>query len=250
MSGPDPNRTLSVTSDFNVIRTDLFRVTGNNAQEPPGRLAHLDSGPCHRAFRNGFADIAAPESIRSRHPHWFELRDCIIGAATDHLSEIILERAISRIAGVHRLTSGNLFYHHVDFRSVEIDMCGKTIRTFYADKRPFGPVDEPDAIGIDAQSLHHQPHQMPNGNYLALTATAREIENYYTSETDPDAPRKTQSVVGDKIVECTPEGEIIWEWNTFDHLDIWRYGYLLMEVYWHTRGFPEHLDWTHGNGVS
>ena len=77
---------------------------------------------------------------------------------------------------------------------------------------------------------------MPNGNYLALTANAKEIENYYTSETDPDAPRANQKVVGDKIVEFTPEGEIVWDWNTFDHLDIWRFGYLLTEVYWHTRG--------------
>ena len=179
------------------------------------------------------------------------MRDWSLLVALDDEGEVVWTyRADSRIAGVHRLANGNLFYHHVDFRSVEIDMCGNTIRTFFADKRPFGPVDEPGAIGIDAQSLHHQPHQMPNGNYLALTANAQEIDNYYTSETDPDAPRKTQSVVGDKIVEFTPEGEVVWEWDTFDHLDIWRYGYLLTEVYWHTRGFPDSLDWSHGNGVS
>mgnify|MGYP001158623316 FL=1 len=179
------------------------------------------------------------------------MRDWSLLVALDEEGEVVwYYKADSRIAGVHRLANGNLFYHHVDFRSVEIDMCGNTIRTFFADKRPFGPVDEPGAIGIDAQSLHHQPHEMPNGNYLALTANAKEIENYYTSETDPDAPRANQKVVGDKIVEFTPQGEIVWDWNTFDHLDIWRFGYLLTEVYWHTRGFPGHYDWTHGNGVS
>ena len=185
-------------------------------------------------------------------PGQFEfMRNWSMLVALDEEGEVVwYYKADSRIAGVHRLANGNLFYHHVDFRSVEIDMCGNTIRTFYADKRPFGPVDEPDAIGIDAQSLHHQPHQMPNGNFLALSANAREIENYYTSETDPDAPRQTQTVVGDKIVEFTPKGDIVWDWNTFDHLDIWRYGYLLLEVYWHTRGFPNSLDWSHGNGVS
>jgi len=179
------------------------------------------------------------------------MRDWSLLVALDDESEIVwYYRADSRIAGVHRLANGNLFYHHVDFRSVEIDLSGNTVRTFFADKRPFGLVNEPNAIGIDAQSLHHQPHQMPNGNFLALTANAREIENYYTSETEPEAPRQTQSVVGDKIVEFTPKGEIVWDWNTFDHLDIWRYGYLLTEVYWHTRGFPDNLDWSHGNGVS
>jgi hypothetical protein len=158
--------------------------------------------------------------------------------------------ADARIAGVHRLENGNLFYHHVDFRSIEMDMTGRVIRQFYADKRPFGAIDDPSAIPIDAQSLHHQPHQMPNGNFLALTANARDIENYYTSETDPDAPRKTQPVVGDNIVEFNAAGEVVWNWNTFDHLDVYRWCYHLLEVYWHTRGFPDHLDWTHGNGVT
>jgi hypothetical protein len=154
----------------------------------------------------------------------------------------------ARIAGVHQLQNGFLFFHHVDFRTIEMDMTGKVIRQFYAEHRPQGSVE--GGIAIPAQSLHHQPHEMPNGNFLALTANACEIENYYTSETDPDAPRATQLVVGDNIVEFTPEGEIVWNWNSFDHLDVHRWSYHLMEVYWHNRGFPKHLDWTHGNGVS
>ena len=154
----------------------------------------------------------------------------------------------ARIAGVHQLANGNLFFHHVDFRSIEMDMCGNVVRTFYATGRPGGEVV--GAIPIEAASLHHQPHQMPNGNFLAMTANARHIENYYTSESDPNAPRATQPVVGDNFVEFTPDGEIVWNWNTFDHLDVYRWSYHLMEVYWHNRGFPKHLDWTHGNGIT
>ncbi len=156
--------------------------------------------------------------------------------------------ADARIAGVTQLANGNLFFHHVDFRSVEMDMTGRVIRMFYASGRPQGPVE--GAIPIEAASLHHQPHQMPNGNFLAMTANARMIENYFTSETDPDAPRKTQPVVGDRFVEFTPEGDIVWTWDTFEHLDVYRWSYHLMEVYWHNRGFPHHLDWTHGNGIT
>ena len=154
----------------------------------------------------------------------------------------------ARIAGVTQLANGNLFFHHVDFRSVEMDMTGRTIRMFYASGRPAGPVE--GAIPIEAASLHHQPHQMPNGNFLAMTANARTIENYFTSETDPHAPRRTQPVVGDRFVEFTPEGDIVWSWDTFEHLDVYRWSYHLMEVYWHNRGFPHHLDWTHGNGIT
>jgi arylsulfate sulfotransferase len=171
--------------------------------------------------------------------------------ALDAAGEIVWYCTLDvRPAGLHRLANGNLFFNTADFRAIEMDMCGNIVRQFYAGRRPQGPVGEPGAIAIDAQSLHHQPHEMPNGNFLALTASARTIENYYTSETDPNAPRKTQSVVGDCIVEFTPEGTIVWSWDAFDHLDVWRYGYRLMEVFWHTRGFPNHLDWTHGNGVS
>ena len=129
-----------------------------------------------------------------------------------------------------------------------MDLCGNIVKRFHATNRPFGPAE--NSIGIEAQSLHHQPHEMPNGNFLALTANAREIENYYTSEHDPDAPRKTQKVVGDNIVEFAPDGDIVWNWNTFDHLDVMRICYHTFVPYWHTRGFPDHLDWSHGNGVT
>lgn len=157
-------------------------------------------------------------------------------------------RSDARIAGVCRLANGNLLFHHVDFRSIEMDLAGNVVRTFYASGRPQGPVE--GAIPIPAASLHHQPHQMPNGNFLAMTANARMVDNYYTSETDPDAPRATQPVVGDNFVEFTPEGEIVWSWDTFDHLDVHRWSYHLLEPYWHNRGFPDHLDWTHGNGIT
>ena len=92
------------------------------------------------------------------------------------------------------------------------------------------------------KAYNHQPHEMPNGNCLALTANGQELENYHTSDTDPDAPRANQKVVGNKIVEFTPQGEVVWDWRTFDHLDIWRFGYPLTEVYGLARGFPVHYD--------
>ncbi len=153
----------------------------------------------------------------------------------------------SRIAGVDRLANGNLFFNQVNFQSTEIDMLGNVAGSWYAAKRPFGPA--PGAIPIDAQSMHHQPHMMPNGNYLAMTANARVFDNYFTSETDPDAPSQTIPVVGDRIVEFDKAGTIVWSWNTFDHLDPYRIGYNLLDPYWDTRGFRNHADWTHGNGV-
>mgnify|MGYP001257418674 FL=1 len=170
-------------------------------------------------------------------------------AAFDEEGEVVWTYlSDARIAGIHQLKNGNLFFHYVDFRTIEMDVCGNIVRQFHAGNRPYGPVE--NSIPIEAESLHHQPHELENGHFLALTANTREIENYYTDIIDKTAPRKTQRVVGDNIVEFTPEGEIVWNWNTFDHLDTERVGYGLLEPYWWVRGFPGALDWTHGNGVT
>lgn len=168
--------------------------------------------------------------------------------ALDEDGEIVwLYEHDSRIAGIDQLPNGNIFFHQVNFQSSEIDPLGDVKGSWYASKRPFGPA--PGAIPIDAQSMHHQPYIMPNGNFLAMTANARTFENYYSSDTDPDAPRKTANVVGDRVIEFDRDGTIIWSWNTFDHLDPYRIGYQTWEPYWDTRGFRDHADWTHGNGL-
>ncbi len=155
----------------------------------------------------------------------------------------------ARFAGVDRLRNGNLLVHTTDFRAIELDLLGNEVASWYAEKRPEGP--HPTGIPIlGAQTLHHQPHEMPNGHFLAFTANARQIDDYYTSLTDPDAPRRPTMVMGDTVVEYTRSGEVVWSWNAFDHLDPYRVGYNTLDVYWHTRGFPHHADWTHCNGLS
>lgn len=168
----------------------------------------------------------------------------------DALGEVVwYYESDTRISGINRLQNGNLFFHLSDNRSVEIDMLGNELQTWYAADRPQGPLA--DAIPIqDASTLHHQPHQMPSGDFLAFTANPRQIENYYTTEFDTDAPRKTQWVMGDRIIEFTLEGEQVWSWDSFEYLDPFRVGYGLSDAYWIVRGFPDHLDWTHGNGVT
>ena len=49
-------------------------------------------------------------------------------------------------------------------------------------------------------------------------------------------------IVGDEIVEFTPDGEVVWRWNAFDHLDTGRIGYEAFDAYLDVRGFPGHAD--------
>jgi arylsulfate sulfotransferase len=87
-----------------------------------------------------------------------------------------------------------------------------------------------------------------------LSSEVRVIEGWYTSETDADAPRADANVVGDVVVEFTPEGEIVNEWNLFDIVDVKRIGYnSLREDFWR-RHYGEIVgdvvhDWTHGNAI-
>lgn len=156
-----------------------------------------------------------------------------------------------RTAGIARLANGNILMHRTDFSTVEIDLLGNVVRQFYAEGRPFPPPENPDAVPIKGQqTLHHQPHELPNGNFLAFSANGYLIEDWYTDEYDPDAPRADQMVMADTVVELTPNGETVWSWNTMDYLDPFRIGYDTFWAYWWVRGFPEHMDWTHANGLS
>ena len=153
-----------------------------------------------------------------------------------------------RAAGIEHLASGNLFVHDTESCSREIDVAGDVIRAWYAAGRPQGA--EKGGIPVDVRSLHHQPHEMPSGNFLALSAHAKRVKDWPTSTREPDKHKADREIVGDMIVEFTPEGEVVWSWDSFDHLDPYRIGYDALDAYWHVRGFPGAADWTHGNGVA
>jgi hypothetical protein len=97
------------------------------------------------------------------------------------------------------------------------------------------------AADLGLPSLHHEIMLLPNGNYLALSL-AFEDHNYPVLG--------PTHVAGDVIVEFTREGEVVWTWDAFDHLDPQR-----------LREIPEappivdpatgedSLDWTHANGL-
>jgi hypothetical protein len=101
---------------------------------------------------------------------------------------------------------------------------------------------------IDAESLgasagfHHDMIELPNGNFLVLGYVFQDID--YQDE-------GTLHVAGDLIYEFTPTGDVVWTWNSFDHLDPQRRrDDFYSEVMIHD---PETLtggyDWTHANAL-
>ena len=152
-----------------------------------------------------------------------------------------------RITDFERTRNGRLLVLTEDSRLLELDWLGNVVRRWYALERPEGPAE---GVAVDTLIFHHDIDELPNGNLVILGSEIREIPDYYTSDTNPNAPRKTQRVMGDEIVEFNPvTGEVVWGWNTFDNLDPFRIGYGTFGGYWQRHGFSAVADWSHANDL-
>ena len=257
--GLKPARSYRLEVSLIDAQGQRFAAKPLTVQTPAPPISSLDFPPLrvNRAQRDRMEPGLTLLSVRRRalgrsHRMTAEQRrfttDWSLILALDEDGEIVwFYRSPARISGVAALENGHLFFHTTRNSPTEIDWLGRTLRCWGA---ALGPAPmPPGAVPVQAVTLHHQPDALPNGNFLSLNAVPRLIENYYTSETDATAPRRSQWVMGDEVIEFTPEGEVIWRWNCFDHLDPFKIGYDTFWSYWWVRGFPDHLDWTHGNGV-
>lgn len=87
--------------------------------------------------------------------------------------------------------------------------------------------------------IHHDNIFLPGGGYLSLTRENRVVL----------APSQGGDVLlsGDGLLEWDPEGNVVWQWSTFDHLDVDRFPGFLSATGSVFGGGA--LDWTHGNGL-
>ena len=94
--------------------------------------------------------------------------------------------------------------------AVELDLAGRLVWQ--------GPWQPRDTVH---RHFHHHFEKLASGNYLALRNVL------------------VRRLLGDEIVELTPDHQVIWSWNSFDHLkpQMWR---------WDGKG---NFDYTHGNSL-
>lgn len=157
-------------------------------------------------------------------------------------------RTDTRIAGFEYIDDGTILYTAADNRLVRIDMLGNVLGEWVASQRPQGASES--GASVNCLTLHHDADLLPNGNLLAISTYRRRIQDYYTSEYEENAPRKDQWVMGDRVIEFSPDGQILWEWNAFEHLPVRRIGYETFSSYWKRRGFPDTIDWSHANEIT
>ncbi len=84
---------------------------------------------------------------------------------------------------------------------------------------------------------HHDAALLPSGNVVVMGQT---------TETVPvPSLGGEQDLVGDVLVELDPDGNIVWTWSAFDHLDTTRFPGTLSK----NRNKDGALDWTHSNAL-
>jgi hypothetical protein len=95
---------------------------------------------------------------------------------------------------------------------------------------------------LGVTGLHHEILELPSGNFMALTHTFQDV--------DYGPPNGVVYTAGDGIVEFTPDGEVLWEWDAFDHLDPLRITEPIGTSFViHPETLENTYDWTHGNAL-
>lgn len=172
--------------------------------------------------------------------------------AVDEAGEVVWYRRFQNIGygDIRRISNGNFLFIRDDTVITEINVLGDIVREWHTN-RNINP--SAGSIFVDIPIFHHEVFEMENGNFLVLSIELRAIENYPTSDSDPEAPLATAVVAGDEVVEFSPsDGTIVNRWSMLDLLDPFRLGYDSLGGFWNSN-FPEFeqgtKDWTHGNAV-
>jgi arylsulfate sulfotransferase len=109
----------------------------------------------------------------------------------------------------------------------EIDLAGNTVREVTLAQ--INTSLEQKGYSFSIADFHHDVIVLPNGHWIAIAAIVKNFTNL------PGYPG-TIAVGGDGVVDIDPNGNAVWAWSAFDHLDVNR----------HPFGLP---DWTHSNAL-
>ncbi len=152
----------------------------------------------------------------------------------DDLGEVVWYSKVVCCGDCEQLQNGNLFNFHQSTGAApgawEHDLLG---------------VQHSDVTLEDpGTQLHHDLERTPMGTFVSLTHFSVEIDDFPTSETDPNAPTALTLVRDEPVVEFLPDGTLRDWWLLTDMLDSTRIGYNSL------RSSPEGVDWVHTNAVT
>lgn len=106
------------------------------------------------------------------------------------------------IESFHRMADGSLLFLAGFDGAVKTDMLGNSLNRWH-------PVND---LGLE-RGFHHDAIELPDGNIVAIGVEMRDIEQ------QTDQGPVVDHVMGDTLVEFTPEGEVVHVWSTFDLIE-------------------------------
>lgn len=187
----------------------------------------------------GYRLVSLVRWERTHEPTHRPDRDWGMALALDARGRIVwYYRADHPIWGATPTPSGTLVYNSAPNAVVEIDMAGRVVGEWRAD-RDLGRRIEDGTFG-----LHHGVHPLDSGGFLALSTEKRTVPGYRSSEEATD-------VVGDVALEFVRTGDVVDSWSMFDILRDHRTRRRETSTrgYWDREYGQRVEDWTHGNTV-
>jgi len=145
------------------------------------------------------------------------------------------------------ISGGNMLYQIRDFTGQyflrEIDLAGNILKETTKSRIN----EQLVTMGQDTiTSIHHEAIRFPNGQTLILG----DVERLMPGVQDPEI----DDILGDMIIALNQNWQVIWTWNSFDHLDARRKA--LLEDTCSVDGLCADIelaeianDWTHSNTI-
>lgn len=130
-------------------------------------------------------------------------------------------------AGIKLLDDGSLLFIQDD-SAVDVDELGNVLW-------------QVSAASLGVAALHHDIIALPDGHFLAMSYTFKDV--YY------EADKTTHHVAGDLLVEFDRQGHKLWTWNAFDHINPQRIHSGFDEIIADPTNGKSANDWTHGNAI-
>lgn len=147
---------------------------------------------------------------------------------------------------------GDDFVVNVDRRGlVVVSALGEVKEAYWATNVAAPPVDG-FYTPVPVDSFHHDAIRLPGAAgvaFAALGTEARRFADYPASEVDPSSSGGAAEVVGDTIVEFSPDGGVLREIRLLDLLDPFRLCYDSLGNYWDDHYRRPTRDWSHANAL-
>lgn len=109
----------------------------------------------------------------------------------------------------------------------EVDLAGNTIHDVSVAQ--VNQSLEAKGYSFSIGAFSHDVLTLSNGHWITIGLVSKAF-------TDLPGYPGTTNVTGDAVVDIDPNGNVVWGWSAFDHLDVNR----------HLQGLP---DWTHSNAL-